>query len=274
MSRDEFEEQVGDSIRGRFDPPVGALERLEAFALHMPPRPRRRVSGGILFSTIAAAASVAVLAIVAQRGLNPGDIGAGATTDASATAKVSSAPGPTRDSPDLPANLPDLGAALIVIGYSDAYLKQADRTVEAPATLVVLDNGQVVGNVGPDHLTVDYRAFQLSETEFEGLKAALLSADLSSVSLPNAAAAGGGCADCSVEIIRTDISGRTIEVAVWGLVTDLRPGMSPSNPVIPAGVLRTAQLVDGLWEKLRSGETTEWAGELPTLPIAGFPSGG
>ncbi|HEX5589934.1 MAG TPA: hypothetical protein VFX65_06565, partial [Candidatus Limnocylindrales bacterium] len=136
------------------------------------------------------------------------------------------------------------------------------------ASLVVWDNGLVVGNPGHE----GFRAVELTALEAEDLRQTLLAADLTTFSLPNEASTADQvfCRDCAVSIIRTDVSGDTVEVAVWGLDPEMWPGFQ----TMPANIVRVGALIEELLAAVRSDAAAPWTGKVPTLPISGYPVGG
>jgi hypothetical protein len=272
---DELGGAVRARLHARFDPEPASVERLALEVESIVVRPRRWTSSlGVAHLAVAASVVIATvgMALVLANWDRTGEVGsAGPVVGSPSASNNVPTQGSVAPTPDLPTALPSLGDALLVVGYSDEYLMQAERTVEVPAGLVVWDSGLVVGNP----LYEGFRAVQLSPAELEDLRQELLAADLTTLSLPNQEVASDRvyCRDCSVSIIRTDVSGDTVEVAVWALVPELGPDREGWQ-TLPANVVRVGHLIEELWIRIRADSATPWAGDVPSLPISRPPIGG
>lgn len=217
-------------------------------------------------------AAILVALLVAASVLDETSPGSGrGSSGVAPTSSPSDIPG---NSPDLPVSLPDLGDALLVVGHSAPYDRQRDRTTNAPASLVVWTSGLVVGNAAPALAPPDYRVIQLSAVELDELRAALLAAELATMSRPNQESGARSCADCGVVIARTDVSGATVEVALYGWAITGMPSSYVDSLPVSDGVKEVGRRIEDLLVAVRGSRMTTDPDAVPTIPIAGPPAGG
>ena len=89
-----------------------------------------------------------------------------------------------------------------------------------------------------------------------------------------AAAPVGGtfCFDCSTTIIRTDIGSETIEIAAFGLLTDVTERYVSSLPY-PPGLIAVDRMLDELVDRVQAAESDPFDRALPEVPVAEFVGG-
>ena len=112
----------------------------------------------------------------------------------------------------------------------------------------------------------EFRSIQLTPDEQDELMEQLAAADLSPL------AAGGPvggtfCFDCPTTIIRTDIGGETIEIAAFGLLTDVTERYVSALPY-PPGLIAVDRLLDGLVDRVRAAESDPFDRSLPQVPVS------
>lgn len=171
---------------------------------------------------------------------------------------------PARPVPE--AMLEPLGNALVIRVYSGEFTDHADRELLGSPDIVVFDDGLVIAAEQPPfEPDPTYVGLQLDPDELEQVRESLLAADLDNL------AAGGQrdrsfCIDCPTAIIRTDISGETIEVAAAGLLTTLTPEYVAQLPY-PPEVIAVDRLLNELRDRVRD-EGAPYSEPVPLIPIA------
>lgn len=178
-------------------------------------------------------------------------------------------PDPTRQmlpaTPVPDAMLKPLGRALILRTYSGAFIDHEERNLLGPPDVVVFDDGTVVVADTPTADPPTYRSLRLDADALDELVQDLRAADLDNL------AAGGQrdasfCIDCPTVIIRTDVSGDTIEVAAAGLLTTLSAEYVAQLPY-PQAVIEVDRLLNRLAERVRN-EGVPYFEPVPKIPIA------
>jgi hypothetical protein len=167
--------------------------------------------------------------------------------------------------------VPELGDVLLLRAISGPFLDHDQRTAEAQPLVTVFDDGLVVARF--EGFDDPYRAVQLNDDEMDEVLEQLELANLEPLAVGGAVdAIPFGCGACGVTIIRTDISGETIEAAAYGLVTR-GPESYVSTLPYPKGLIAISRLLDALWDRVASGDSVPFSGELPIVPVAPYIGG-
>ena len=177
--------------------------------------------------------------------------------------------------PVIPAKseLSDLGDVLLLTGISGPFASLAERTLAAPARLVVWDDGRVVAAISSPSETAMYKSVVLTSDDIDELRRLLLDSHLETYYDRNILSGGASCADCNVTIDQIDVSGYVVEFAGRGFPLEGRqPGQTNDLPY-PPGIIATMTAVSGLYDRIRASGTS-WTGDQPTLVITPIEVGG
>lgn len=177
--------------------------------------------------------------------------------------------------PVIPAKseLPELGNILLLTGISGPFASLAERTIAAPARLVVWDDGRVVAAISSPSETAVYKSIVLTSDDVDQLRRLLLGAHLETYFDQTVLSGGASCADCNVTIVQTDVAGYVVEVAGRGFPIEGRqPGQTNDLPY-PPGIIATLKAVSALYDRVRANGTS-WTGVQPTLAITPLEGGG
>jgi hypothetical protein len=176
--------------------------------------------------------------------------------------------GPSHRPPETPAvgDLPALDDALLVEAVSGHFTLLSERHFFVRARLTVWDSGLVTANVAALFEQPRYRAIQLTVDELSGLRQRLLDGRLTTYFAQDVTGQPLSCADCNVEIIRTDVSGPVVEIAIGSAA--VRGSSYPSN------VKALSQEILDLLARFHSGGGEPWKGSPPLIQVTPPQAGG
>ncbi len=181
----------------------------------------------------------------------------------------SSASRPSFPPPETPSanDLPEtLGDALLVEATSGTFKALSERTSFVPARVTVWDSGLVTANIAPLFEPAEYQSIQLTDEDFAALRQRLLHAQLTTYIAQDVTGQPLACADCNVQIIRTDISGTVIEMAIGGY--------AGAGFDYPEGVKLASHEVASLLERFQTGQGAPWRGDPPLVQVSEPAAGG
>lgn len=120
---------------------------------------------------------------------------------------------------------------LVLRAWSGPWEDPRERVGRVRATLVVYRDGLVVADASPVGDRQEFRAARLDKAELIALHSRL--ALVQPVSFEHASSLNSGCMDCGVQVIRVWNGDRAIEIAVYGLSTqiDVVPDGTPPSAV-------------------------------------------
>lgn len=162
--------------------------------------------------------------------------------------------------------LEPLGSILVLRAYSGPFREHADRDRLAAPDIVVFDDGRVVANIALVSDEPQFMFVTLSEEERKELVETLRAANIQPMAF-GALEGGMMCGDCPTTILRTDISGETVEVAAEGLLTNVSEQYVAALPY-PRGLIAIDRLLNVLLDRVRTWPSEPFVGELPEIPVA------
>lgn len=115
-----------------------------------------------------------------------------------------------------------------------------------------------------------YLSLQLTDDELEEITDELLAADLENLGAGDLEGKLGF--DCATAIIRTDVSGNTIEIAAAGLISEGVPPEYIAALPYPPGVIAVDRLLNRLARRVL-GDPVPYDEPLPLIPVAPSQSG-
>jgi hypothetical protein len=187
--------------------------------------------------------------------------------------RVSPVPVPTPEQPPRSA-LTDLGRAFVVVATSGTFIQQSERTQQAPANLVVWDDGLVTANVAVPFIEPPrYRSIQLSPADFDSFRQLITGANLQTYYDPDVTGNPTRCADCNVGIFDVNLSGRTVEIAMGAFFVGGRPGPELGRDY-PPPVMTLGNALVTLRERFSHDQGVEWTGTIPLVRVARPSAGG